>query len=193
MTVAEANDERQSAAVDAPFAQDLAIVGPPGSGKTTALVRRASRLAESLPAGERRVLLLAPSDAGVARSTAHLRNATHAERIAPMTFGDLAFALLHDARARDGGADDVERIDDVRASLHFERAGAQLFALEWTEFDDELDPEITGLRAPERFSAAAFRLIRKLRASLISPDDFRKAGLRGANAFYGRPPNFASA
>ena len=164
----------------------LAIGGGPGSGKTTALVERADRLAADSPPGA--TLLLAPSDAGVARLRARAT-----ANVACTSFGDLAFALLHDARAVDGCPDDVEEIDDVRASQHFERAGAALFALEWTEFADELDPEITGLRAPERFSAAAFRLIRKLRASLISPEDFKALGLRGATTFYARPPNLASA
>jgi DNA helicase-2/ATP-dependent DNA helicase PcrA len=175
MTAGTALDDRQAAAIAYDATASLAIVGPPGSGKTTALVARAERLARD---AAQPVLLLAPSDAGVARA----RRAADA-RVTCSTFGDLAFALIGDAEA----------IDDVRASQHFERAGADLFALEWTEFADELDPEITGLRAPERFSAAAFRLIRKLRASLISPDDFKTSGLRGAATFYAQPPNFASA
>jgi superfamily I DNA/RNA helicase len=175
MTADTALDERQAAAIAYEPNESLAILGPPGSGKTTALVARAERLARD---AEEIVLLLAPSDAGVSR----LRRAADA-RVACSTFGDLAFAIIGDADA----------IDDVRASQHFERAGADLFALEWTEFSDELDPEITGLRAPERFSAAAFRLIRKLRASLLSPDDFKAIGLRGAATFYAQPPNFASA
>jgi superfamily I DNA/RNA helicase len=175
MIVGAMLDERQAAAIAHDATESLAIVGPPGSGKTTALIARAERIAR---AGAQTVLLLAPSDAGVARA----RRATDAS-VTCSTFGDLAFALIGD----------VDAIDDVRASQHFERAGADLFALEWTEFADELDPEITGLRAPERFSAAAFRLIRKLRASLIGPDDFKGIGLRGAATFYAQPPNFASA
>jgi superfamily I DNA/RNA helicase len=175
MTTDTALDERQAEAIARDANESLAIVGPPGSGKTTALVARAERLARE---SAQIVLFLAPSDAGVARA----RRAAD-ESVSCSTFGDLAFALIGDAEA----------IDDVRASQHFERAGAELFALEWTEFSDELDPEITGLRAPERFSAAAFRLIRKLRASLLSPDDFKAIGLRGAATFYAQPPNFASA
>jgi superfamily I DNA/RNA helicase len=112
--------------------------------------------------------------------------------IACETFGALGLSVLRAARAADGLAP-PEPIDDVRASQHFERAGARLFALEWTQFvDDEIDPEITGLRTPERFAAAAFRLIRKLRASLVSPEAFKALGLRGATKFYGQPPNFAN-
>ncbi len=105
------------------------------------------------------------------------------------SFGDVALAVLRDCLGRR-----VDAIDDVAASLKFERAGAALFALDWTEFvTAEIDPEIPGLRTPERFAAAAFRLIRKLRSSLISPDDFRSIGLRGAATFYANPPNFADA
>jgi len=175
MTAGTALDERQATAIAYDATESLAIVGGPGSGKTTALAARAERLARD---AAQSVLLLTPSDAGVAR----LRRTADAS-VASSTFGDLAFALIGDADA----------IDDVRASQHFERAGAELFALEWTEFADELDPEITGLRAPERFSAAAFRLIRKLRASLLSPEEFKSSGLRGAATFYAQPPNFASA
>ena len=160
----------------------LAIVGAAATGKTTALVARARRLAGT-GAG---VALFAPSDAGVA----NLR-----DRIAPTTmhcttFGSFAFELLRASRGPQ--CSPLELIDDAVASQHFERAGAALFALEWTEFlTDEIDPEITGLRSPERFSAAAFRLIRKLRGSLVSPDRFRSACLQGATKFYGHPPNFA--
>ena len=163
----------------------LAIRGCAGSGKTFALVQRARRLA----AGGL-VLLLAPADFGVARLRERLGPRSISDPIVCESFGAVAFEILRTAHPNEG----LELIDDVAASLHFERAGANLFALEWTEFvSAEIDPEITGLRAPERFSAAAFRLIRKLRASLISPEAFKAAGLRGAASFYGKPPNLASA
>ncbi|MBD5656234.1 MAG: ATP-dependent helicase, partial [Candidatus Eremiobacteraeota bacterium] len=136
--------------------------------------------------------LTSPSDGGVARLQRAVADLDCAA-ISCRSLGEIAFSILRDARAFDGASTDIDEIDDVRASLHFERAGAELFALDWTEFvSAEIDPEITGLRAPERFSAAAFRLIRKLRSALISPDDFKAAGLRGAATFYGKPPNFAN-
>jgi superfamily I DNA/RNA helicase len=99
---------------------------------------------------------------------------------------------LRDVRTVDGEPADLTEIDEARAAIIFESAGAALFSLEWAEFAlAEIDPEITGMRAPERFADAAFRLIRKLRASLLSPEDFKNLGLRGAATFYGRPPNFA--
>ncbi len=167
----------------------VALVGRAGTGKTTELLRLAIEAARS----GRRVLLTAPSDAGVARLRARLPADAGPGAIECVALGALAFEFVREARLSAGLAAPAT-IDDVRASRHFERAGARLFALEWTEFvNDEVDPEITGLRAPERFSAAAFRLIRKLRASLVSPEAFRAMALRGAMEFYGRPPNFADA
>ena len=187
-TEGTALDEAQVRAIDA--AGDggaLVVAGASGTGKSYALVRRAIRLAEAPGAT---VVLAAPSDTGVARIRAELASLDRATRVRCATFGELAFEALRTARpdAR------IEEIDDVRASLHFEGVGADLFALSWTEFvGAEIDPEITGLRAPERFAAAAFRLIRKLRAALVSPADFKSAGLRGATTFYANPPNFAGA
>ena len=184
LDVATELDPDQARAVAHPRAGgSLAIGGPAGSGKTFALAYRARRLA-----AEGRILVTAPSDFGVARLRERLADVPG--DVVCESVGDAAFAVLRQARPHD----DLEPIDDVRAALHFERAGAELFALEWTEFvSAEIDPEITGLRAPERFSAAAFRLIRKLRASLISPEAFKAAGLRGAASFYANPPNLASA
>ncbi len=186
LEVAAALDTEQARAVAHPRAGgSLAIGGPAGTGKTFALVARARRLA-----AQGRILVTAPSDFGVARLRERLAADGICETIACESFGATAFALLCAARPQD----DLELIDDVRASLHFESSGAQLFALEWTEFvSAEIDPEITGLRAPERFSAAAFRLFRKLRAALVSPEAFKTLGLRGAAAFYANPPNLASA
>ncbi len=164
----------------------FAILGAAGTGKTRALVERAARLGSgSTQAG--RVLLTSPSDTGVAGLRERM---TSDAAIRCTTFGTFAFGLLR-ANPIAGDAPLV-LVDDAVASQHFERAGAALFALEWTEFvTDEIDPEITGLRSPERFSAAAFRLIRKLRGSLVSLERFRTACLQGANKFYGQPPNFA--
>jgi len=183
--VGEHADVAQSRVIAHPRAAgSLAVRGAPGSGKTVALLARARRLALD-HAGT--ILVTAPSDAGVARLREQYGDDAR-ERVTA-SFGDIALRVLREHCGRD-----VDAIDDVAASMHFERAGAALFALDWTEFvSAEIDPEITGLRAPERFSAAAFRLIRKLRASLISPDDFRMAGLRGATAFYANPPNLADA
>ena len=163
----------------------LALVGPAGTGKTTALVQRALRAAASAPAGA--VLLAAASDAGTAKLRARLPEGCAG--IVCLPLGTIAFDVL---RLRDGQPGQLAQIDEARAAILFERVGAELFSLEWAEFAlAEIDPEITGLRAPERFADAAFRLIRKLRGSLVSPEEFKSLGLRGAAKFYGHPPNFA--
>lgn len=85
-----------------------------------------------------------------------------------------------------------ELIDDVQAVLLFEHAAGPLLGLEWTEFiEAEVDPEVPGMRAPERFLDAAFRLFCKLRDARITPEHFLETALRGAAQFYAKPPNFA--
>jgi hypothetical protein len=150
-------DAEQTAAIDAPRAGGtVAITGTAGTGKTFTLVRRALRLAAE--ANPDAILVSAPSDAGVARLRALLRARDAGPAIVCASLGDIALDVL---RAIRGPGAQIEAIDDVRASRHFEQAGAQLFSLEWTELvSAEIDPEITGMRTPERFSAAAYRLIR---------------------------------
>jgi len=164
-------------------APSLALVGASGTGKTFALVRRALQLAsDGAP-----VLLTAPSDSGVARLRAL---AGDASLVACAPLGRLAFEVLRLSRPGDQA---IEEIDEARAAILFESVGADLFSLEWAEFvSAEIDPEITGMRAPERFADAAFRLIRKLRSSLVSPEEFKRLGLSGATEFYAHPPHFSN-
>jgi superfamily I DNA/RNA helicase len=115
-----------------------------------------------------------------------------AGKIHVCTLSEMAIEILH-ARDEAPGATTLALVDDVTAAALFEDACTSLFALEWPELAvAQIDPEVTGLRSPQRFAAAAYRLIRKLRAGLVSPEAFRTAGLRGATEFYGRPPNFSS-
>lgn len=187
-------DPEQLRAIEA-TASPLAIVGPPGAGKTLALAARALRLASATTPADAPVLATAASDAGVARfgRVLALLDGHAADAVQPgivvRSLGDAALTLLRVARP----GVTFELISDARASLRFEECAASLVGLTWTEFlDDAIDPEVTGLRSPERFLAAAFRLIRKLRAALVTPEAFRRKGLAGAVDFYGAPPNFAN-
>ncbi len=175
-------DPEQQAAIERPFeGPAFAITGAPGTGKTFALVLRAERAAAAGAA-----LLTAPT----AHALAALR-AARAERdrpagLAVRALPDVAFEILAAAGR------DVRRIDDVEGARRFAAVAAGLFSLDWLEFTPTLDeqgagidPEITGLRAPERFCAAAYRLVRKLRGAGIAPADFRRDAFRGATQFYG--------
>lgn len=156
-------DDEQRIAVDAPFDRALAILGPPGTGKTYALNARVARARREFPTVEPLVL--------------------NAER----SLDAFAFDILNACGVP------VRRIDDVEASLLFERACEPLFGLDWEEFAaEQLDPEVPGLRSPERFVESAFRLIRKLRDAGMPPADFLARSLSGATEFYAKPPNFAS-
>jgi len=179
------------ARADAPL---LTVIGPAASGKSALLAQRYLALLQTTGVDPAAVIVSAARMQG-ARALG--------ERIlalggAPAPFlglplEEVAIALLREHGLRSGLPLDFEVIDDVEAEEIFERAAAPLFALEWTEFiSAEIDPELPGLRAPERFAAAALRLIRKLRDAQIGPDDFLSAALRGSNAFYATPPNFAN-
>jgi superfamily I DNA/RNA helicase len=152
----------QQRAVDAPFDGCIAILGAAGTGKTTALRARAARAKAIAPDAE------------------------------PLFFSaDRWFDeyALHVLRQSDTPA---RLIDDVDAEMRFATACAPLFALDWEEFvSEEVDPEVPGLRSPDRFLDSAFRLIRKLRDARITPHAFLTRALAGATEFYAKPPNFA--
>ncbi len=155
-------DELQRAAVDADLDVALAIIGACGTGKSTALRARRERIAAAFP--DAPVLALADP---------HELAAVASEVLA---LGGRAIAL----------------IDDVDAAALFAHGAQSLFALEWDELvAGEIDPEVPGLRSPERFLESAFRLIRKLRGALISPATLLDRALAGATEFYAKPPNFA--
>jgi len=193
-------DDQQRGVVAAPGEALVILTGAPGSGKTTALLRRAAaRIAADPSISLERFILTSPLPrAGRLRTLVHevIDPVRHRElESIPWLGGELA-TLAHAILAENALAAqlalDLTLIDEDESEIAFERAGASLFALEWTEFvSAEIDPELAGMRAPERFAAAALRLFRKLRAALIGPDQFLDRALRGAVEFYSAPPNFA--
>jgi len=115
-------DDEQRIAVDASFEGCVAIVGLPGTGKTYALNARIERARREFPNAQPLVL--------------------DGDR----SLDAFAFDVLNECGVP------VRRIDDVEASLLFERACQPLFELQWAEFAaEQLDPEVPGLRSPERF------------------------------------------
>ncbi len=152
----------QRSAVDAPYDECFAILGAAATGKSTALAERIARARRLHPEADPLVL-------GPERS-----------------MDEYAAALLRSQRL------DVTLIDDVEAELTFSEACAPLFALQWEEFaENQLDPEVPGLRSPERFLRSAFRLIRRLRDAEVDPALLLARSLAGATEFYANPPNLA--
>jgi superfamily I DNA/RNA helicase len=188
------------AAADEPL---LAITGPAASGKTETLARRYVALL-----GRDSTLAIAATIVTAARSDAALLLAARIDTLLPAArtgerardgryigcgLDRLAFDILAEHATLTGLAYDLEAIDAYEAEEIFERAIAPLFSADWSEYlGPDIDPEIPGLRAPDRFAVAVLRLIRKLRDAQISPDDFLTAAFRGATAFYGNPPNLSA-
>jgi superfamily I DNA/RNA helicase len=151
----------QRAAVEAPFDTCFAIRGAPGTGKTTALMERLALARQRDPSVDPLVV-------------------TTREGFAPLAMWILELAGV-----------EARLVDDAEAESVFAEACAPLFAVEWDEFArSAIDPEVPGLRSPDRFLESAFRLVRKLRDALISPSDFLTSAQAGATEFYARPPNF---
>ena len=185
--------------VTLPLESELVLItGDPASGKTEALARRAVALldgrypaaaivAAATPAGARalaaRIAALVDDD---------VRDALAAAPFAGTTLETLAFAIVRDGAVAGGLAPDVARLEPYEAEEIFERAAAPLFSAEWADYlGADVDPEISGLRAPNRFAAAVLRLIAKLRDAGIGPDELLRRSLRGAMTFYGKLPNLA--
>ena len=120
----------------------------------------AARIAQHLDAAGRGALEIAPF-AGIALDA-------------------LALAIVRDGAVAGGLAPDVELLEPYEAEEIFERAAAPLFSAEWADYlGADVDPEISGLRAPDRFAAAVLRLIVKLRDAGIGPDELSRSQ-RGA-------------
>src|SRR5579875_2183854 len=193
-------DAEQQSAVEAPHDTLVLLTGSAGSGKTTALIRRAAaRMAHDPAIAPARFIVTTPlprpsSLRALLRTAVEPRLRDEVDTV-PWLGGDLAsvaYMILTEHALAAALPPNPTLIDDEEAEIAFERAGASLFALEWTEFvSAEIDPELAGMRAPERFAAAALRLFRKLRAALIGPDEFLERALRGAGRFYATPPHLA--
>lgn len=149
------------------------ITGSAGTGKTSELVRRALEAAE-----HGTVLVTSVSQAALNE----LRGRITHPNIEVRELHEVAIESLPLA----------EMIDDVRAAALFAEAAQPLLTLDWREImEAQVDPEVPGLRVPERFLDAAFRLFCKLRDARITPEQFLESALRGATQFYAKPPNLA--
>ena len=192
----ESDDAR---VVSAPLDGNLLLVtGAIGSGKTNALAARYAALVNRSGVPFDATLVAAAGADGArdlaARIQARLDPAAgQAFANAPfagITLADLAFAIVADGRLAGGLTPDIERLEPYEAAAIFERAAAPLFSAEWAEYlGSDIDPEISGLRTPDRFADAVSRLIAKLRDAGIDPETMLQLAQRGANAFYANPPN----
>lgn len=157
-------DTMQQRAVEMPFEESLAITGAAATGKSTALrarIERARTLGYALP-------LVAGLEEAPSGTLRHL-----------------AFDVLAEAGT------DLRLVDDVEAETIFEESAAPLLAMETALIELQIDPEVHGLRTPERFLESAFRLERKLSEAAIGAEEFLSRALAGATEFYAHPPNFA--
>ena len=170
----------------------IAFTGPPTSGKSEALARRFAALAARDPAMAGSAIVTAPRAEAADALAARIGVLTGAN-VRGATLDALAFELLRAHPLDTGLALDLEAVDPLDAEEIFERAAAPLFSAEWIDWlGTDIDPEIAGLRTPDRFADAALRLIRKLRESGIDDETMLAIAKRGAASFYASPPNLTA-
>jgi superfamily I DNA/RNA helicase len=170
----------------------IAFTGPPTSGKSEALARRFAALAARDPALAGAAIVTAARAEAATDLAARIGELTGAN-VRGATLDALAFELLRAHPLETGLALDLEAVDQLDAEEIFERAAAPLFSAEWSDWlGTDIDPEIAGLRTPDRFADAALRLIRKLRESGIDDETMLAIAKRGAAAFYASPPNLTA-
>jgi superfamily I DNA/RNA helicase len=184
-----------------PLDADLLLIsGPVASGKSAALAQRYVALLNANALAPD-ATLVASSHADGARALA-ARIAARLDAPGRAAFGEapftgitldtLACAVVADGALAGGLAPDLDLLEAAEIEEIFERAAAPLFSAEWADYlGADIDPEISGLRTPDRFAATVLRLIVKLRDAGISPETMLAQAQRGATAFYGKPPNFA--
>ena len=164
----------------------LGIEGPAGSGKTQALLEL-MRESGGAFASESVVLLTSRAQIPAARERLRALGAD-ADRFTLATFGEFALNILR--AGRPAGA--LRVFEATEAAALFAQSCEGLADLQFLDlFGAELDPEISGLRSPDRFCAAALALIGKLRQAGIDPEGFERAAMRGTTTFYAEPPNFS--
>ena len=154
--------QEQRSAVEAPFDACFAILGGPAKGKSTALAERMARAKALFPEAE----FLVIDDA---HRPSHYAAALLAE-------------IGREIRIVDDAEAEIALRALLRAALRTRLAGVRA---------GSIDPEVPGLRSPDRFAHSAFRLIRRLIDAGIAPAALLSLALRGATEFYASPPNFA--
>ena len=170
----------------------IAFTGPPTSGKSEALARRFAALAARDPSLSGATIVTAARAEAASDLAARIGELTGAN-VRGATLDALAFELLRAHPLETGLALDLEAVGQLDAEEIFERAAAPLFSAEWSDWlGTDIDPEIAGLRTPDRFADAALRLIRKLRESGIDDEAMLAIAKRGAAAFYANPPNLTA-
>ena len=165
----------------APERGGLVIVGPPGSGKTTALALRAARSDDPRPAI---VICSSPSSCRAMAAAVEVLGAAR-----PVVIDTLAGHLARWMRAEyaaAGVAPDLKVGNGAAARHIVERAARGLLDMSWPMLrDPHFDIDVPLLGRPDGFLDEAARLIRLLRRLRIGVEAFARGCASGSEAFYG--------
>ncbi len=177
-------DPQQAAALEVDLSNNsLAVCGPSGAGKTTILGFHLRRTLAAQP-GACLALTAATTDALREHLAGFLTEADWT-RVTCSSVEDFV-------RAQQPLLPNLRIVNATQARALFLRCAEPLLSATWPSLvSGEIDPEVSGLRTPERFLDASFRLMQKLLASGLDPLGIEESALRASMQFYAKPPNFA--
>jgi superfamily I DNA/RNA helicase len=160
--------------IAAPLAGVLQVIGPPGSGKTTALAARAARLSTTGPeANAQRVMVICSHESGARAFRDALTSLGEHFDVSVDTAPNHMLALLRSNYALAGVRPDVRAGAEAASRTIVQAAAGGLLDMTWAELrDGELDLNIPFLSRPEKFLDEAAGLIRQLRGSRVTPEEF---------------------
>lgn len=159
----------------------LTVIGPPGSGKTTALAALASRW--SL---DREVTVFCANDASCAAFEAAARVAGCGETIAVDTLAGHLCAWMRREFAACSASPMLHVGGDGDSIALAREAGSAILDMSWPGFRNaEFTLDLPFLARPDVFFEEAAGLFRQLRRRLVEPAAFDAACASGIAAFYG--------
>ncbi|MEO9137038.1 MAG: 3'-5' exonuclease [Casimicrobiaceae bacterium] len=159
----------------------VAVIGQPGSGKTTALAKRAVRLAQTAP-----VLAICSHASGVRAFRAALARHDEGDGIRVATAPEHCLGWLRSHYALAGVWPDVRSGGEAAARAIVREAATGLLDMSWFELQAaDLDLNLPFLSRPDKFFDEAAGLIRQLRGARVTPEDFERSCAAGLTAFYG--------
>lgn len=167
----------------------IAILGPPGSGKTSKL---AARTTEFCAAGNVAVICSHASSCQAFRRALHLIGDSNSARAAVDTLAGHLMAWMRGRYAPAGVSPELRLGGPAACERLLGAAAKGLVDLEWAFLrTPEINLDLPFLSRPQRFLQEAAALFRQLRRECVSADEFEACCAAGRSAFYGEDGTLA--
>jgi len=164
-----------------PEREALIVTGRPGSGKTTAVARRAVRSDDPRPA-----IIICPSSSSCSAMTGAVAALGPGRPTVVDTLAGHLACWMRSEYAAAGVSPELRIGDGAAARRMVKKAARGLLDMSWPMLQEPgFDINIPGLSRPDAFLEEAAQLIRMLRRLRIGVDEFARGCTAGSAAFYG--------